>query len=238
GVHCVWFPSPEQEEAVEEEAGGEAEAEEANAEGRARCSRLLLFIRLFMPNLVPPKIPDGERVDFDDIHRKRMEKDLNELQTLIEAHFENRKKEEEELVSLKDRIVGVEASGQLGEGPEERARREEEENRRKAEDEARKKKALSNMMHFGGYIQKVGATERKSGKRQTEREKKKKILAERRKVLAIDHLNEDQLREKAKELWQSIYNLEAEKFDLQEKFKQQKYEINVLRNRINDNQKV
>ncbi|MBV97272.1 Troponin T, cardiac muscle, partial [Eschrichtius robustus] len=76
---------------------------------------------------------------------------------------------------------------------EERARREEEENRRKAEDEARKKKALSNMMHFGGYIQK---TERKSGKRQTEREKKKKILAERRKVLAIDHLNEDQLRVK------------------------------------------
>lgn len=35
GVHCVWFPSPEQEEAVEEEAGGEAEAEEANAEGEA-----------------------------------------------------------------------------------------------------------------------------------------------------------------------------------------------------------
>lgn len=36
-----------------------------------------------------------------------MEKDLNELQTLIEAHFENRKKEEEELISLKDRIVRV-----------------------------------------------------------------------------------------------------------------------------------
>lgn len=36
-----------------------------------------------------------------------MEKDLNELQTLIEAHFENRKKEEEELISLKDRIVCV-----------------------------------------------------------------------------------------------------------------------------------
>ena len=32
-------------------------------------------------------------------------------------------------------------------------------------------------------------------------------------------------REKAKELWQSIYDLEAEKFDLQEKFKQQKYEV-------------
>ncbi|XP_027699224.1 troponin T, cardiac muscle isoform X1 [Vombatus ursinus] len=204
--------------------------------------------KLFMPNLIPPKIPDGERVDFDDIHRKRMEKDLNELQTLIEAHFENRKKEEEELISLKDRIENRRAERaeqqrirserekeRQNRLAEEKARREEEENRRKAEDEARKKKALSNMMHFGGYIQK---TERKTGKRQTEREKKKKILAERRKVLAIDHLNEDQLREKAKDLWQTIYNLEAEKFDLQERFKQQKYEINVLRNRINDNQKV
>uniref|UniRef100_A0A8C6HD00 Troponin T, cardiac muscle n=1 Tax=Mus spicilegus TaxID=10103 RepID=A0A8C6HD00_MUSSI len=261
----------EQEEAVEEEeAGGaepepegEGETEEANAEevgpdeeakdaeeGPVEDTKPKPS-RLFMPNLVPPKIPDGERVDFDDIHRKRVEKDLNELQTLIEAHFENRKKEEEELISLKDRIEKRRAERaeqqrirnerekeRQNRLAEERARREEEENRRKAEDEARKKKALSNMMHFGGYIQKQAQTERKSGKRQTEREKKKKILAERRKVLAIDHLNEDQLREKAKELWQSIHNLEAEKFDLQEKFKQQKYEINVLRNRINDNQKV
>lgn len=34
-----------------------------------------------------------------------MEKDLTELGTLIEAHFEKRKKEEEELHSLIDRIV-------------------------------------------------------------------------------------------------------------------------------------
>ncbi|MEJ1283924.1 hypothetical protein NN561_014902 [Cricetulus griseus] len=39
-----------------------------------------------------------------DIHRKRMEKDLLELQTLIDVHFEQRKKEEEELIALKDRI--------------------------------------------------------------------------------------------------------------------------------------
>uniref|UniRef100_A0A3P9L0V3 Troponin T type 2b (cardiac) n=1 Tax=Oryzias latipes TaxID=8090 RepID=A0A3P9L0V3_ORYLA len=58
----------------------------------------------FVPGLAPPKIPDGEIVDFDDIHRKRMEKDLIELQSLIESHFEKRKKEEEELISLTDRI--------------------------------------------------------------------------------------------------------------------------------------
>lgn len=36
-----------------------------------------------------------------------------------------------------------------------------------------------------------------------------------------------QIREKAKELWQSIHDLEAEKFDLQEKFKRQKYEVSL-----------
>ncbi|XP_074164858.1 troponin T, cardiac muscle isoform X4 [Sminthopsis crassicaudata] len=250
----------EEQEAAAEEEEAEPEVEETKIEETEQQEEEVKEVedgpveeskpkpKLFMPNLIPPKIPDGERVDFDDIHRKRMEKDLNELQTLIEAHFENRKKEEEELISLKDRIENRRAERaeqqrirserekeRQNRLAEEKARREEEENRRKAEDDARKKKALSNMMHFGGYIQK---TERKTGKRQTEREKKKKILAERRKVLAIDHLNEDQLREKAKDLWQTIYNLEAEKFDLQERFKQQKYEINVLRNRINDNQKV
>ena len=42
------------------------------------------------------------------------------------------------------------------------------------------------------------------------------------------HPHSGPCREKAKELWQSIYNLEAEKFDLQEKFKQQKYEVSLL----------
>lgn len=40
-----------------------------------------------------------------DIHRKRMEKDLLELHTLIEVHFHQRRREEEEIIALKDRIV-------------------------------------------------------------------------------------------------------------------------------------
>ncbi|XP_014801811.1 PREDICTED: troponin T, cardiac muscle isoform X7 [Calidris pugnax] len=240
-----------QEEQVEEaeeeteETKAEEQEEETKAPGEGESKPKP---KVFMPNLVPPKIPDGERLDFDDIHRKRMEKDLNELQALIEAHFESRKKEEEELISLKDRIERRRAERaeqqrirserekeRQARMAEERARKEEEEARKKAEEEARKKKAFSNMLHFGGYMQK---SEKKGGKRQTEREKKKKILSERRKPLNIDHLNEDKLREKAKELWQTIRDLEAEKFDLQEKFKRQKYEINVLRNRVSDHQKV
>ncbi|XP_072305962.1 troponin T type 2a (cardiac) [Eucyclogobius newberryi] len=200
-----------------------------------------------MPNLIPPKIPDGEKVDFDDIHRKRMEKDLMELQTLIEVHFVGRKKEEEEIIHLKDRIdkrrseraeqqrIRSDREKERQKRLEdERTRKEEEEAKKRADDDAKKKKTLTSL-HFGGYMQKL--TEKRSGKRQTEREKKKKILSDRRKALDIDHLSEERLKEKAKELWERMFDLEGEKFDLQYQLSRQKYEINVLRNRVSDHQK-
>ncbi|XP_010897556.1 troponin T, cardiac muscle isoforms isoform X1 [Esox lucius] len=200
----------------------------------------------FLPSLVPPKIPDGEKVDFDDIHRKRMEKDLTELQTLIEAHFESRKKEEEELINLTDRIEKrrSERAEQMrirsekekerqNRINEEKARKEEEEFKKKAEDDAKKKKVLTNLQ-FSGY-----KTEKKGGpKKKTEREKKRAILSERRRELNIDNLKEDKLREKASELWKQIHQLEAEKFDLQYQHSRQKYDVTVLRNRVSDHQKV
>uniref|UniRef100_A0A8C5M3D3 Troponin T2, cardiac type n=1 Tax=Leptobrachium leishanense TaxID=445787 RepID=A0A8C5M3D3_9ANUR len=234
-------PVQETEEAKEQAAEDGGDEEYGGEESKPKP-------KLFMPNLIPLKIPDGEKVDFDDIHRKRMEKDLTELQTLIEAHFVSRKKEEEELLSLADRMEKrrSERAEQLrirterekerqARMAEERARKEEEENRKRAEDDVKKKKSLSNMLHFGGYLQK---TERRGGKKQTEREKKKMILAERRKPLNIDNLSEDKLRVEAQRLYNWIYQLQSEKFDLQEKIKKQKYEINVLRNRVTDHQKV
>ncbi|XP_041050751.1 troponin T, cardiac muscle-like isoform X5 [Carcharodon carcharias] len=240
----------DEEEVEDGEDGTAEEAQERDARDGGGEEEGKPKPKLFMPNLVPPKIPDGERVDFDDIHRKRMEKDLFELQTLIEVHFENRKKEEEEIIALKERIESRRAERaeqhriraekekeRQSKIAEERARKEEEESRKRAEEDAKKKKTMSNMsLHFGGYMQKTDS--RRGGKKQTEREKKKKILADRRKSLDIDDLDEDELKEKGKELWKWLYQLEAEKFDLQEKMKQQKYEINVLRNRVSDHQKV
>uniref|UniRef100_A0A672GVA2 Troponin T type 2a (cardiac) n=1 Tax=Salarias fasciatus TaxID=181472 RepID=A0A672GVA2_SALFA len=196
-----------------------------------------------------------------------------ELQTLIEVHFESRKKEEEEIIQLKERIVRIlqqRSSKSITEHfktcslrrpaaqekrrseraeqhrirserekerqkrlEEERARKEEEEAKKRAEEDAKKKKNLTSL-HFGGYMQKL----KRSGKRQTEREKKKKILNERRKCLDIEHMSQEKLKEKAKELWEWMYELEAEKFELQYQFTRQKYEINVLRNRVSDHQKT
>jgi len=192
-----------------------------------------------------PKIPDGEKVDFDDIHKKRQNKDLNELQGLIDAHFECRKKEEEELISLKERIEKRRAERaeiqrvRAEQDKERQARREAERQRkedadahRKAEDDAKKKSALTNMGSGYSGLQKVEA---KRGKKQTEREKKRKILAERCKTIEnVDSLSDDKLREKAQELWNWMHNLTADKFDNLEKLNRQRYEVISLRNRIDE----
>ncbi|XP_062861961.1 troponin T2c, cardiac isoform X4 [Trichomycterus rosablanca] len=228
----------EYEEEEEEEENGE-DAEEPEEDSKPKP-------KMFLPNMAPPKLPDGEKVDFDDLHRKRLEKDYNELQSLIETHFTSRQKEEDELVALKTRIERRRADRaeqqrirterereRQARLAEERARREEEAAKLRAEEDAKKKKLLTNK-GYGGYLQKV---EQKKGKKLTEREKKTKALMERRKPLNIDHLNQEKLTEKARDLWQWLQQLHAEKFDLAEKLKRQKYDVNVLRNRVNDHQR-
>ncbi|XP_032894918.1 troponin T, fast skeletal muscle isoform X8 [Amblyraja radiata] len=226
----------EEEEVAQEETYAEEEVHQEEEEEKPK------------PKLTAPKIPDGEKVDFDDIHKKRQNKDLSELQGLIDLHFENRKKEEEELIALMDRIekrraerseqqrirAEIEKDRQNRQA-EEKVRREEDDIRRRADDDAKKKKALTSMgAQYSSYLARA---DQKRGKKQTGRETKKKILAERRKGLNIDHLNEDKLREKAKELHDWLCQLESERFDMGEKLKRQKYEITTARNRIDELQK-
>nr|XP_033784615.1 troponin T, fast skeletal muscle isoform X2 [Geotrypetes seraphini] len=228
----------EEVEQIEEEYEEEEEVQEEEEKPRPK------------PALPPgPKLPESsEKVDFDDIQKKRQNKDLFELQSLIDAHFEARKKEEEELVGLKDRIEKRRAERADQQRiraekekerqtrlAEEKVRREELDAQRRAEDDLKKKKALSSMgASYSSYLAKA---DQKRGKKQTAREQKKKILADRRKPLNIDHMSEDKLRDKAKELWNWLYELEAEKYEFGEKLRRQKYEITTLRGRIDQLQK-
>lgn len=229
----------EEEEETEENEPEEDEEKEAEEDTKPK-------LKMYIPNIMAPKLPDGEKLDFDDLHRKRVEKDFNELQSLIELHFSNRQKEEDDLIALKNRIERRRADRaeqqriraehereRQARIAEEKARREEEAAKLRAEEDARKKKILSNK-GYGGYLQKV---DQKKGKKLTEREKKTKCLMERRKPLNIDHLNQEKLGEKALDLWKWLGQLHAEKFDLAEKLKRQKYDINVLRNRVSDHQR-
>merc|ERR1712173_19148 len=81
-----------------------------------------------------------------------------------------------------------------------------------------------------------GRNERQRGgnRRQTEREKKRKLLAERRKPLNIDHLPKDKLLEKVKEMHKHLTGLEEEKYDFEVGLERQKYDIAQLRQRVNE----
>ncbi|XP_039271463.1 troponin T, cardiac muscle-like [Styela clava] len=197
-------------------------------------------------SITPPKLPDGEKVDLDEIARKRHQKDLEELQGLINAHFEQRRAEEEELEELRLklekrkeeraerlRIRQEKEKERVAKEREERKQREEEEEKKRQEEEEKKKQAIANMsLHYGGYL--ARAEKNKPNKRQTEREKKKKILADRKKPLNIEHLSTDKLRDKAQELWESLYALEEEKIDAEWRIERQKYDLNQLRQRVNE----
>jgi len=239
---------PEEEEEPEPEPEPEPEEEDDTMEPEEEQNRAEVSSqpRLSMPKISAPRLPEGELVDLDDITRKRREKDLIELQALIAKHFEERKKDEEELQKLHDRIESRKAARieqakirqekekqRMAQEREERKKKEEEEEKKREEEEARKKAAIANMsLHYGGYL--ARAEKNKPNKRQTDREIKKKWLAENKKALNIDHLGIDRLREKAKELWEELYGYEEQKYDSEQRIARQKYDSNQLRQRVNE----
>merc|ERR1711879_355863 len=104
--------------------------------------------------------------------------------------------------------------------------------RKKEAEEAKKKAAIANMSaHYGGYLNRQRAG---NNRKQTEREKKREALAKRRKPLNIDHLNQDRLISKAKELQEYFGQLEEERYAAEERVSMQKWEITSLRQRVQE----
>merc|ERR1712212_745891 len=191
-----------------------------------------------IPKMAEPKIDPN----LDDFTRMRLEKDLKKLKRMIETHFQVRKKDEEELQGLKDRIekrklvreqqIAERAVREKKRQEEERARKEEEEERKKKEEEEKKKNALAAMsMNFGGAAQRQN---NRKGKRAQDKDKKKKILADRRKQLNVDHLSGEKLQEKAIELHKWLSFLEEDKYDFEVKHDFLKHELKQHRQRVND----
>merc|ERR1712212_374466 len=194
-----------------------------------------------IPKMAEPKIDPN----LDDFTRMRLEKDLKELKRMIETHFQIRKKDEEELQGLKDRIEkrklvreqqiaerAIREKKRQEEEKAERIRKEEEEERKKKAEEEKKKDALAAMsMNFGGAAQRQN---NRKGKRAQDKDKKKKILADRRKQLNVDHLSGEKLQEKAIELHKWLSFLEEDKYDFEVKHDFLKHELKQHRQRVND----
>lgn len=148
----------------------------------------------------------------DEHHRQKMARDLAELQQMITTHFVQRQKDDEELAELEVRIEKrqIERARQVKlrqDREKERVQRENEAKikkeqeilkKKKEEEEARIKIINNISMNKMDYLGRYGKS--KGNRKQTEREKKKKILGDRRKALNIDHLTKIKLIEKAREL--------------------------------------
>jgi len=176
----------------------------------------------------------------EDFYKKRLEKDLAELKKMIETHFVQRKKDEEELVQLETRITerkemrekqilerAQREKDRLERDRLEKEKKEAEEQRKADEEAARKKEAMAKMTNLHS-----GASRQRKGKA-TARDLKKKVLAERRKPLNIDHMDPDKLKQKCKDLWDYLHSLELERYDYDCSNDEKKYEVNLLRYRVN-----
>lgn len=179
---------------------------------------------------------------FDALTRSRLDKDLQELQHMIAQHFEQRKKDDVELDSLVSRIerrktergqqmkMRKERDREIQErNAKEKVEREAERKRKADEAEEKKRIQMESVKNYTGYL---GQKRNKGNKRITEREKKRKVLIERREPLNIDHLTREKLVAKVGALQTQVVSYEQERFDFEMVAVSQKYQINQQRVRI------
>lgn len=190
------------------------------------------------------------------------------VQELLEQNREERRLMEEEIKEMRARNerrkrerAEEEARLAQARAEEEASRRsvEEERKRKKEEEEAaRKAERQKKMAEFEKYknppkpnfvITKKAdgmiGDEGEDESENTERKSKEQLEAEKRAILQqrihpleISGFDESKLKDKAKELHKDIYRLEAEKYDLEKRFKEQQYDMMELAERARQMNKV
>ncbi|VDL93990.1 unnamed protein product [Schistocephalus solidus] len=163
--------------------------------------------------------------------KKRRERAEEEWKEYEEMRRAEREKEDEEIRELRERR-------------EERMRKKREEEQRKREERERKraefeeKSKLATRRNFvinkkSGSVEMVEEVKKEEvtkSKEQLEAERKA-ILEQRIQPLQIDGLKGEQLRAKAKELNELIMRLEGDKYDLEQRFTRQSYDMQELAER-------
>jgi len=169
------------------------------------------------------------------------------INSLREKRAQRQKEREEESKKLAEMAVQEEARRKADEA-EKKSAKEAEEARLKDEREKKKQEAEARLQPKGRNfkITKKSDSEKKGdepkldsimskddmqkSKEQLE-EEKQAILSQRIQALQIDGLATDKLIEKAKELHAHIRKLEGDKYDLEDKFKRQQYDMIELAER-------
>jgi len=183
-----------------------------------------------------------EWAEYEEMRREERQREEEEIQRLREKK-EKRKKEREEEERRLAELRAVEEQKRRAEEEERQRRKRAEEEKIRAEREEKKKAANEQKQMVGKrnfVINKkndgldVGPSqsqqETAKSKEQLEHEKRA-ILEQRIQPLQIDGLGLNQLQEKAKDLYHHIYRLEGDKYDLEDRFKRQQYDLMELAER-------
>lgn len=236
--------SEEEEESDEEETrmappedSGPSEAELAMQRRRAQQSHAGL---------------DEQAQELLEDNRKMRDMLETEIQELRERSERRKKEREEEEKALAAKRAEEEAKRKAEE--EERRKKKEEEEHKRKEDRAKKMAEFEkwkNPPKPNFVISKKadgtvgGGDEGDDDSKDSDRKSREQLEAERRAILqqriqplSIDGFDQSKLADKAKELHKDIYRLEAEKYDLEKRFKEQQYDMMELAERARQMNKV
>jgi len=192
----------------------------------------------------------AELAEYEELRKSEREKEEAEIRDLREKRIQRQKEREEEEKRLAEHRAQEEVKRRAEE--EERRKKKQEEEQRVKDDRERKKREAEERLKPKGRnfkISKKSDSEKVPGSPSTERldsimskeelqkskeqleEEKQAILAQRIQPLVIDGLAADKLIEKAKELNDHIRRLEGDKYDLEQRFKRQQYDMIELAER-------
>ncbi|XP_078332834.1 uncharacterized protein LOC111131563 isoform X2 [Crassostrea virginica] len=184
-----------------------------------------------------------EIAEFEEQRKEEREKEQQEIQALREKR-EQRKREREEEDRRLAEMRAQEEARRKSEEEEKRKKKMEEEQQRKEERERKRKEQeerIKNMRKPNFVITKHSdgehqGEESEQGEVQKSKEQleaeKRSFLSQRIKPLPdLSGLDVEKLSEQAKELHKEIYRLMNEKYDIEEKFKRQQYDMIELAER-------
>jgi len=174
----------------------------------------------------------------------------DQLKEYIHSWREERSKEEEELTRLKEKQakrkeIRIEQEKKLAaqkRAEEEKIRKEESEKReaealekKKAMEDAERKRQemMAAQKEKGGKApaQAMDARKEMSKSKEQVEEEMKISLSIRIKPIAFDEMDSDEVRSKANQIWNTIVELETDKYDYEQRHKDQDYEFKELAER-------
>lgn len=187
-----------------------------------------------------------ELAEYEEMRRAEREKEYAEIAALKEKRVQRAKEREEE--EKKWAVLRSQEEARRKADDEERRRKKQEEEKRNKEDRDRKKREAEERLNkpkgpnfvitkrsdaekvHGGLDSVMSKEELQKSKEQLE-EEKRAILSQRIQPLTLEGMDASKLLEKARELQEHIRRLEGDKYDLEQRYKRQQYDMIELAER-------